>query len=151
MPNSLSQMIQDMLDWRQIWGSGRARKDSNSAETVLWHPCRVRLSIVLFKNGSWEPWQPCGCRMSWTYRWAVTVLRINTRVQFSRVRHHSKRRRRWVGVKGSTRNGRRDPKCPSARHLRMVQEATGALNDGATCAWMATDEAVGCTRVFLTM
>ncbi|GFX82708.1 e3 ubiquitin-protein ligase RNF13 [Trichonephila clavipes] len=30
-------------------------------------------------------------------------------VQFPRAWHHSKRRRRWVGVKGSTRNGRRDP------------------------------------------
>ncbi|GFW50774.1 uncharacterized protein TNCV_3590561 [Trichonephila clavipes] len=26
----------------------------------------------------------------------------------------------WVGVKRSTRNGHRDPKCPSARHIRMV-------------------------------
>ncbi|GFX27746.1 uncharacterized protein TNCV_3662331 [Trichonephila clavipes] len=33
-------------------------------------------------------------------------------VQFPRACHHSKRRCRWVGVKGSTRNGRRDPKCP---------------------------------------
>ncbi|GFU20630.1 uncharacterized protein TNCV_3785241 [Trichonephila clavipes] len=41
-------------------------------------------------------------------------------VQFPRARHHSKRRRRWVGVKGSTRNGRRDPKCPPARRLRMT-------------------------------
>ncbi|GFU69731.1 hypothetical protein TNCV_1221191 [Trichonephila clavipes] len=55
MPNSLSQMIQDMHDWRQIWGSSRPRKGSNSAETILWHPCRVRPSIVLLKNGSWEP------------------------------------------------------------------------------------------------
>ncbi|GFU08937.1 uncharacterized protein TNCV_1318151 [Trichonephila clavipes] len=47
-------------------------------------------------------------------------------VQFPRARHHSKRRRRWVGVKGSTRNGRHDPKCPSDRHLRMVREDTGA-------------------------
>ncbi|GFT95291.1 hypothetical protein TNCV_3325941 [Trichonephila clavipes] len=30
-----------------------------------------------------------------------------------------------MGVKGSTRNGRRDPKCPSARRLRMVREDTG--------------------------
>ncbi|GFW43057.1 uncharacterized protein TNCV_1474521 [Trichonephila clavipes] len=29
MPNSPSQMIQDMLDWRQIWRSGRQRKSSN--------------------------------------------------------------------------------------------------------------------------
>ncbi|GFW34480.1 hypothetical protein TNCV_500981 [Trichonephila clavipes] len=36
----------NMLDWRQIWGSGRPRKGSNSAETVLRHPCRVRPSIV---------------------------------------------------------------------------------------------------------
>ncbi|PRD31920.1 UNVERIFIED_CONTAM: hypothetical protein NCL1_22034 [Trichonephila clavipes] len=60
-------------------------------------------------------------------------------VQFPRARHHTKRRRRWVGVKGSTLNGRRDPKCPSARCLRMVREDTGAPNEGATC-----------TRAFLT-
>ncbi|GFU57022.1 uncharacterized protein TNCV_1778931 [Trichonephila clavipes] len=30
-------------------------------------------------------------------------------VQFPRAWHHSKRRRRWVVVKGSSRNGRRDP------------------------------------------
>ncbi|GFW33631.1 hypothetical protein TNCV_2211631 [Trichonephila clavipes] len=47
-------------------------------------------------------------------------------VQFPRAWHHSKRRRRWVGVKGSTRNEHRDPKCPSARPLRMVPEDTGA-------------------------
>ncbi|GFV44260.1 uncharacterized protein TNCV_754681 [Trichonephila clavipes] len=33
-------------------------------------------------------------------------------VQFPRSRHHSKRWRRWVGVKGSTRNGRSDPNSP---------------------------------------
>ncbi|GFY14111.1 uncharacterized protein TNCV_3613001 [Trichonephila clavipes] len=47
-------------------------------------------------------------------------------IQFPRARHHSKRRSRWVGVKDITRNRRRDPKYPSARHLRMVQEDTGA-------------------------
>ncbi|GFV39023.1 hypothetical protein TNCV_965891 [Trichonephila clavipes] len=54
MLNSMSQMIPDMLDWRQIWGSDRPRKGSNSAEAVLLHPCCVRPSIVLLKNGSWE-------------------------------------------------------------------------------------------------
>ncbi|GFX59797.1 uncharacterized protein TNCV_1778361 [Trichonephila clavipes] len=39
----------------------------------------------------------------------------------------------------------------SARRLRMVREDTGAPYEGATCAWMVTDEAVGCTRAFLTM
>ncbi|GFV53205.1 hypothetical protein TNCV_1065641 [Trichonephila clavipes] len=41
----------------------------------------------------------------------------------------SKRRCRWVGVKGSTLNRRRDPKCPSARCLRMVQEHTGGPSE----------------------
>ncbi|GFX61040.1 uncharacterized protein TNCV_4116912 [Trichonephila clavipes] len=72
-------------------------------------------------------------------------------VLFPRARHHSKRRRRWLGVKGSKCNGHRDPKCPSARRLRMVRKDTGAPNEGATCAWMAADEVVGCTRAFLTM
>ncbi|GFX78184.1 uncharacterized protein TNCV_5135311 [Trichonephila clavipes] len=67
-------------------------------------------------------------------------------VQFPRAWHHSKQRCRWVGVKGSTRNGHRDPKCPSVRHLRMVREDIGASKEGATCAWM-----VDCTRASLTM
>ncbi|GFX72963.1 hypothetical protein TNCV_2814031 [Trichonephila clavipes] len=69
-------MIPDMLDWRQVWGSGMLRKGSND-------PCRVRPSIVLLKNGSWEPlheWQhmwlqdvmhmPLGCHgaTDWDYR-----------------------------------------------------------------------------------
>ncbi|GFW31368.1 uncharacterized protein TNCV_2664681 [Trichonephila clavipes] len=72
-------------------------------------------------------------------------------VQFPRAQHHSKWRRQWVGVKGSTRNGHRDSKCPSARHIHIVREDTGAPNEGATCAWRAADEAVGCMRTFLTM
>ncbi|GFU80365.1 hypothetical protein TNCV_3521391 [Trichonephila clavipes] len=34
------------------------------------------------------------------------------------------------GFKGSTRNGCRDPKCPSARCLRMVREGHGAPSEG---------------------
>ncbi|GFX53358.1 uncharacterized protein TNCV_2945981 [Trichonephila clavipes] len=75
----------------------------------------------------------------------------STAVQFPRTQHHSKRRRGWVGVKGSTRNGRRDPKCPSARRLRMVRENTRAPSEDATSALMAADEAVGCARAFLTI
>ncbi|GFX08672.1 uncharacterized protein TNCV_61991 [Trichonephila clavipes] len=71
--------------------------------------------------------------------------------KFSSAWHHSKRRRRWVGVKCSTRNEHRDPKCSSARHLRIVQEDTGVCSEGATCAWMVADEAFGCTRAFFTM
>ncbi|GFT25498.1 uncharacterized protein TNCV_3173771 [Trichonephila clavipes] len=57
----------------------------------------------------------------------------------------------WVSVKDSTRNGHRDSKCPSARPLHMVREYTLAPCEGATCASMAADEAVDCTRAFLTM
>ncbi|GFS47166.1 uncharacterized protein TNCV_2053371 [Trichonephila clavipes] len=55
-------------------------------------------------------------------------------VQFPLAWHHSKRRRRWVDVKGSTRNGHHKPKCPSVRRLRMVREDTGVPNEDATCA-----------------
>ncbi|GFV41321.1 uncharacterized protein TNCV_624941 [Trichonephila clavipes] len=72
-------------------------------------------------------------------------------VQFPFAWHHSIRRRRWVGVKISSRNGRRDPRCPSAKRLCMVREETWAPNEGAICVWMADDEAVGCTHAFLTM
>ncbi|GFS95876.1 uncharacterized protein TNCV_2259431 [Trichonephila clavipes] len=70
-------------------------------------------------------------------------------VEFPRTRHRSKRRRRWVGVNGSTSNGRHDPKCPSAKRLRMVLEDTGAPNDCLTRSWLAADEAVGFTCKFL--
>ncbi|GFT03852.1 uncharacterized protein TNCV_1730421 [Trichonephila clavipes] len=80
-----------------------------------------------------------------------TTLFHSVAVQFPRARYHSKRRRRWVGIKGSTRNGRRNPKRPLARRLRMVREDTGVTNEGATCTWMAADEEVGCTRAFFTM
>ncbi|GFV30676.1 uncharacterized protein TNCV_3931981 [Trichonephila clavipes] len=110
MPNSPSQMIADMLDWRQMLGSGRPRRGNNSVETVLLHPCH-----------------------------------------FPRAWHLFKRSNRCVGVKGSTRNGRCDPKCPSARCLRMVREDTWVPSEGASCVWMATDEAVGCTSAFRTM
>ncbi|GFW81840.1 uncharacterized protein TNCV_2885141 [Trichonephila clavipes] len=72
-------------------------------------------------------------------------------VQFSRARHHSKRRRRWFGVKSSTHNGHRDHKCPSTRLLRMDREDTGTPNESSTCAWMATDEAIGSTHAFHVM
>ncbi|GFV89185.1 uncharacterized protein TNCV_4913841 [Trichonephila clavipes] len=75
----------------------------------------------------------------------------STAVQFPRARHHSKRRRRWVGVKGSSRNGHRDPKCLSARCLRMVREDTGGTDEGANGAWMAATETVVCTSAFFTM
>ncbi|GFX36974.1 uncharacterized protein TNCV_1174761 [Trichonephila clavipes] len=64
-------------------------------------------------------------------------------VQFPCAWHHFKRRRRWVGVKSSKRNGYRDPKCLSARHLRMIQEDTGAPCEDSTCVWMVADKAVG--------
>ncbi|GFV11474.1 hypothetical protein TNCV_1695981 [Trichonephila clavipes] len=35
--------------------------------------------------------------------------------------------------------------------IRMVREDTVASSEGATCTWMAADEAVGYMRAFLTM
>ncbi|GFS52448.1 uncharacterized protein TNCV_4851321 [Trichonephila clavipes] len=82
---------------------------------------------------------------------AKAGLKHSPRDQFPRAWHHSKRRPRWAGVKGSTHNGHRDPKYSSALRLHIVGEDTEALSEGATCAWRAADEAVGCTRTFLTM
>ncbi|GFU15730.1 uncharacterized protein TNCV_2367081 [Trichonephila clavipes] len=72
-------------------------------------------------------------------------------VKFPRAWHNSKRKRRRVGVKGNTCNGHHHHECPSARRLLPFREDTGAPNEGATCALKAADEAVGCTRAFLTM
>ncbi|GFX23767.1 hypothetical protein TNCV_3597091 [Trichonephila clavipes] len=48
----------------------RQRKGSNSAETVLRHHCRVRPSIDLLKNGSWEPLH------EWQHMWLQDVMDI---------------------------------------------------------------------------
>ncbi|GFW95910.1 uncharacterized protein TNCV_1625701 [Trichonephila clavipes] len=56
-----------------------------------------------------------------------------------------------VGTESSTRNGRRDPKCPSARHLCLGPEDALGPSEGATCVWMAVNEVVGCTPAFYTM
>ncbi|GFV43092.1 hypothetical protein TNCV_5027821 [Trichonephila clavipes] len=68
--NSPSQIISDMLDCREIWGSGRPRKGSNCAKTVLGHPCRLRPSIVLLKNGFWEPLH------EWQHMWLQDIMGI---------------------------------------------------------------------------
>ncbi|GFX11085.1 uncharacterized protein TNCV_4503001 [Trichonephila clavipes] len=128
MPNSPSQMSPNMLDWRQIWGSDRPMKGSNSVDTILCHPSRIESGF-----SAKDDLFPFRCS------------------QFSRARQHSKQRRRWLNVKDSTLNGHRDDTYPSARCRRMVREDIGTPNEGATCAWEVADEAVGCTRAFLTM
>ncbi|GFW48891.1 hypothetical protein TNCV_3900891 [Trichonephila clavipes] len=70
MPYSPSQVIPDILDWRHIWGSGRPKKGSNNAETVLRHPCRMRWSIVWLKIGSREPLH------EWQHIWLQDVMYI---------------------------------------------------------------------------
>ncbi|GFV68632.1 uncharacterized protein TNCV_2274951 [Trichonephila clavipes] len=106
MPNSPFQIILDMLNRRQVWGSDWSRKASKCGDSLV-----------------------TSCRSCFPVRGTT----------------------RNGGVKGSTRNGCHDPKYPSVRRLRMVREDTGAPDEDATSAWMVTDEAVGCTHVFLRM
>ncbi|GFV09926.1 uncharacterized protein TNCV_2318561 [Trichonephila clavipes] len=80
-----------------------------------------------------------------------TTWFLSAAFQFPRAWHHSKWKRRWVRVKGRTRDGHCDPKCPSDRRLCMVREDTGDPSEGAIRVWMAADEAVGCTCAFFTM
>ncbi|GFW79098.1 uncharacterized protein TNCV_3631291 [Trichonephila clavipes] len=72
-------------------------------------------------------------------------------VHFPRAWHYSKCRHQMVGFKASTRNGRYDPKCPSARPLSYGSRRHRTPSEGATIVWIAADEAVVCTRAFLTM
>ncbi|GFX12064.1 uncharacterized protein TNCV_2998471 [Trichonephila clavipes] len=58
---------------------------------------RTRLSSLLRLN------LDSSLKMTWLHSSAV---------QFPPTWHHFKRRRRCVGVKGSARDGHRDPKCP---------------------------------------
>ncbi|GFV01642.1 uncharacterized protein TNCV_2962351 [Trichonephila clavipes] len=87
--------------------------------------------------------------LDWRQIWRLGRPRKG--IQFPRAWHHFKRRRRWVGVKGSTRNELCDPKCSSARYLHMVREDTGAPSKSSICVWMVADKAFGYTRAFLTM
>ncbi|GFV31695.1 uncharacterized protein TNCV_4742441 [Trichonephila clavipes] len=57
---------------------------------------------------------------------------------------------------GTTTNGCVDGWASRVAHVMgatipNVGPNTGAPSEGATCAWMAADQAVGCTRAFLTM
>ncbi|GFW82049.1 uncharacterized protein TNCV_771781 [Trichonephila clavipes] len=84
---------------------------------------------------------PLSSLLKWNLDYSLkTTCFHSAAVQFLRAGHYSKRRCRWVGVKGSTRNGRRDSKCPSARHIRMVREDKGAFSEGSTFSKMAADE-----------
>ncbi|GFV00125.1 e3 ubiquitin-protein ligase RNF13 [Trichonephila clavipes] len=80
----------------------RCKAKTGLRRSLRGHHTRTRLSSLLRLN------LDSSLKTTWFHSAAV---------QFPRARHHSKRRHRWVGVKGSRRNGRRDPKCPSARHL----------------------------------
>ncbi|GFV53227.1 uncharacterized protein TNCV_1065861 [Trichonephila clavipes] len=68
-------------------------------------------------------------------------------VQSLRALHHSRRKRRWVGVIGSTRNGCRDTRCPSDRCLAMIWEDTGGRSECTACVWIAANEAALRVRV----
>ncbi|GFV03459.1 hypothetical protein TNCV_5060001 [Trichonephila clavipes] len=66
-------MIPDMLDWRHICGLGKVKEG---------HLCRVRLSIVLLKNSSWESlyeWQQTWLHDVMDILLGLIVPRINTR------------------------------------------------------------------------
>ncbi|GFY23269.1 uncharacterized protein TNCV_3939651 [Trichonephila clavipes] len=90
-------------------------------------------------------------------RW-LSVLKLNlnsslkttwfhsTAVQYRSSGHHSKRRRRLLGVIISTRNGRRVNRCPSARRFAMIRKDTVVCSEGATCVWTVSNEAVGSSR-----
>ncbi|GFV50613.1 hypothetical protein TNCV_2212761 [Trichonephila clavipes] len=114
MPNSPSQMIPDMLDWRQIWGSGS--KGSIAAFTTgSSHTNTIVITAEIESGFARRKRRPGSVPLQSSFLVSGTT---------------PKRRRRWVSVKGSTRNRRRDSKCPSVRRLRMVREDTGAPNEG---------------------
>ncbi|GFW58250.1 uncharacterized protein TNCV_2634241 [Trichonephila clavipes] len=130
MPNSPPQMIPDMLDWRQIWGSGRPRKDSNGTHTFTpavgaVYRCKAKAGLRRSPRGLHMQTRLSSLLRSNLDSSLKTTCFHSAAVQIPRARHYSRRRRRWVGVKGNTRNGCRDLKCPSVRYLRMVREDTG--------------------------
>ncbi|GFU63578.1 uncharacterized protein TNCV_4256191 [Trichonephila clavipes] len=140
-----SQMIPDMFDWRQIWGSDRLRKGRNSAETVF------KGRIEAFITGSPHTNTiviTADIQSGFVAKADLVPFRCSS---VSSCAAPLQTETSMGGRQGFARNRHRDPKYPSARRLRMVREDTGAPNEGATYASMAADEAVGCTRAFLTM
>ncbi|GFW40809.1 hypothetical protein TNCV_4368571 [Trichonephila clavipes] len=140
MPNSPSQMISDTIGDKYGDQAGQG-----SVVTVWRHSCDTLAAMTLHKL--WERFVAVGRIEAFT-TWSphTNTIVITAEIepefvakddlipfryrtdQFPRVRHHSKWGRRWKGVKSSTRNRCRDPKCSSARHFRMVREDTGALS-----------------------
>ncbi|GFW87389.1 uncharacterized protein TNCV_1267621 [Trichonephila clavipes] len=128
MPNSLSQIIPDMLDWKQIWRSGRSRNGSKSNGIT---PavgavccCKVKVGLRSSPRGLHTQTRLSSPLRLNLYSSLKTTCFHSAAVQFPRARHRSKRKRRWMVFKGSACNGSSDPKCPLARCLRMVRKDT---------------------------
>ncbi|GFW12708.1 uncharacterized protein TNCV_3884181 [Trichonephila clavipes] len=147
MPNLPSQIIPDMLDWRQTGD----RAGQGRVVTVWIQSYNTLDGIEAFTSGSPhtntivitdEIESGFVAKTTWFHSSAVLISSNAAPLQ---------KEESMGGVKGSTHNGHSDPKCPSARRIRMVRIDPGAPSEGATCAWMEADKAVGCMRVFLTM
>ncbi|GFX55850.1 hypothetical protein TNCV_610161 [Trichonephila clavipes] len=83
MPKSSWQVIPDILDWRQIWGSGRPIKvvsvRGQPCDTLSMYP-RALPCLKMASGSRCMSDYTCSCMMSGTYHWAAMVPRINTRV-----------------------------------------------------------------------
>ncbi|GFX15927.1 uncharacterized protein TNCV_522341 [Trichonephila clavipes] len=156
MPSSPSQVIPDMLDWKKNLGIGQA-KEANNTHTIT--PAVREVCHSKAKAGLRRSLRGLHRR---TRLSSLLRLNLDSRVtQDSLVLFHCNlvslctaplQNVASMGEReGSTHNGCCDPKCPSERHLHVVREDTWAPSKVANCAWVAADEAVGCTRAFLTM
>lgn len=65
--------------------------------------------------------------VSWFVAEDVPFLFHSVAVRSRRAWHYFKRKRRWAGVIGSARNGRRDTKCPSPRLLATLRPDQGSV------------------------
>ncbi|GFT26258.1 uncharacterized protein TNCV_3336361 [Trichonephila clavipes] len=145
MPNSLSEMIPDQVSIEDksgdSVGQGRAKAPHTITPAVGAAVCRCKAKAGLRRLPQGLHTQT---RLSSLLRLNLdsllkTIWLHSAGVQFPRARHHSKRRRRWVSVKGGRVMGAVIP--------NVFQ--SGAPSGGFTCAWIAADEAVDCVRAFL--
>ncbi|GFV44063.1 hypothetical protein TNCV_3571841 [Trichonephila clavipes] len=83
----------------------------------------------------------CGCRMSLAYGWDVMVPHSAASFSSSFLVRASNPNKGVEGCSSRAKacNGRHDPKCPSARCLRIIREDTWVPNEDATCPWVLTD------------
>ncbi|GFV17528.1 hypothetical protein TNCV_4028581 [Trichonephila clavipes] len=135
--------------------------DGKSTKLVRYPTCHLKLSQICSIGDKSGDQARKGVNMAWLgaewqHMWLKDVMEVLPvlplgygpilgvtvyRKQWNPIPSYQQYRR--VVVIGSTRNGPRETKCPSARGLTMFREDKGARSEGAAYVWTMANQAVG--------